>query len=75
MLGESTGGKAHFMSSSISCFGGQENVLSIVESGRRKTTSRIQGALLEKTERRSPSHVAVEMGFWRMGSSFRVCAF
>jgi len=72
---ESTGGKTHIMPSSNSCFGGQENVISLVEFGRKKTTSHIQSGLLAKTVRRSLSHVVVEMGFWRMGGGFRVCAF
>jgi len=77
MLGErAQEGRLRSFRTSISCFGGQENVVSvIVEFGRRKTTSRIQGALFEKTERQRPAHGVVELSFRRMGSSFRVCAF
>lgn len=71
---ESTGGKAHFMPSSNSCFGRQEDILNIVEFGRRNTTSILNMYVWSRQEGKVGLivgfHSRVENGKWFSGMCF-----
>jgi len=63
VCGESTGGKTQIMRTSISLFWKTRKRFKYCRVWAQEDNIHTQDVRLEKTERRSPSHVVVEMGF------------